>query len=210
MPAFDFAWGYRGTLIYTTDPAYQVFEGGSAYPTTYTNANGLSINAGWTIAGHLGGNYNRVATNDPRIVGMAYISPNGSGVVLFQVDLSSGSAPGAGTYTVDLAVGDPLNPQREDFTLKDNTTLLIDGTNGAAGIDTTGNQFVDATLATVTGGAAWAGTTASKVFASTTVNLNVGPDACGGSTGLSHFRLTLQADVTDTPITPPTALRLAA
>ena len=52
MPAFDFAWDYRATLVFVTDPAYACgVVATDTYPKTYTNGNGLSINAGWDASG---------------------------------------------------------------------------------------------------------------------------------------------------------------
>ena len=194
--AFDMGFNFRATAGYVTDNIhYAVPALGEAYPHTYTNGDGQSINAGTN--GSWQAPLDRNAGNDSRIAGMYYQSNDGSGPT-FQVDLSSGSAPGAGTYTVDFAAGDPGGTARpEDFKLFDNATLLIDGTNGGAGIDTGGsNAFIDATLSVVAGGAAWNGVTVNKTFATTTVLFQIAIDAIGNLTCFSHFRLTLQAAAT--------------
>lgn len=191
--AFDLAWGYRFSLAYVTDPAYQCWVGDTAtYPTTFTNANGYSINAGWSSIPSFG-HANRDATNDPRIAGMADQFDSGSPV--FTVDLSSGSAPGAGTYTVDVAFGDAAAAHtNSEYWIKDNTTVILDATNGGAGYSLSADDYLDATLATVTATGTWTGATASIAFASTTVNLVLNPDNLAGKQHcLAHFRLTLQA-----------------
>lgn len=185
---FDLAWGFRGTAGYVTDPSYQVPAVGETYPHTYTAANGYSINAGLSAAQNI---LNRSATNDPRIAGINYGDNNNPGSIDFTVALGSGSAPGAGTYTVDIAMGDPGGAQHQDFKLLDTSTTLIDGTNGGSGYSTATGHFIDASLADVAATTSWTGTTASKTFATTTAILSIGIDACGGTFTVSHFRLTL-------------------
>jgi hypothetical protein len=99
MP-FDMGFNFRGTSGYVTDPSYAVPVLGEAYPNTYTNADGKSLNGGWTLAVSI---LDRASTNDPRIAGINY---HFSSPRWFLLDLASGSAPGAGVYTVDIAYGD--------------------------------------------------------------------------------------------------------
>lgn len=190
--AFDLAWDFRNTAGYVTDPAYAVFcAHNTAYPHTFTNGNGDSINGGWATAP--GGSSDHSATVDARLAGINYRANDGGAGATFQVDLSSGSNPGAGTYQVDLAIGDIAG--QDDwhfFQLLDNATVLIDGTNGGSGYNLTGGTYKDATLATVTASTTWTGTPATKTFASTTVNLVIGVGNHANFTRLSHFRLTLQ------------------
>lgn len=191
--AFDMGFNFRATAGYVTDPAYGVPVLAEAYPHTYTNTNGYSINAGWTVAPT--GNENRDATADPRIAGINYKSADGN-LSEFKVDLSSGSAPGAGTYTVDVAIGDLAAAHNNDFKVRDTTTVLIDGTNGTTGINTAAAHFLDATVTDV--GPlliTWVGTTVQKTFATTVAAVGIGFNNVGGdnNTCLCHFRLTLAA-----------------
>jgi len=198
--SFDLGFDFRASSGFVTDPAYGVAVLGEAYPTTYTNSNGDSINAGWDDLGS--GVQNLTNTNDPRIAGNNW--HNNSGVShFFLVDLSSGSAPGSGTYAIDLAIGDSVTTRIADFQLKDNTVVLIDGTNGGSGFTTGANHYIDATLADVNATTSWTGATASKIFATTTVKLFVSLDNTGNATMMAHFRLTL-AGGTSTDITPDT------
>src|SRR6185503_13784763 len=137
MP-FDMGFNFRANAGYVTDPNYCVPVLGELYPHTYTNVNGDSINAGFDSAPS--GTVDRIndATQgfpqEIRLAGINYKSNNGS-PVLFKVDLSSGSAPGAGTYTVDLAVGDFNFSHQNAFQVKDTNTVLIDGTAGTPAQD---------------------------------------------------------------------------
>lgn len=155
-----------------------------AYPHTYTNVNGFSINAGWDNTTGVTDNETD-ATNDPRIQAFCYISPTTTRT--FQIDLSSGSAPGAGTYLSDLACGDANGPQTTSLKIKDNTTVLTTVTTQATATD----HYVDATTADVTATATWTGTQASKVFASTTCNVVLNEILDANYTVICHFRLAL-------------------
>ena len=186
--AFDMGWDAH-TAGFVTDPAYAVPMVSEAYPHTYTNANGDSINAGW--AGPFSGVTNTTASNDPRISGYNYAS-NGGSAETFTVDLASGSAPGAGTYTVDFACGDDLAPRTCDAEIRDNGTLRISLNNGGAGFNTASGHYIDASGADIAATTTWTGATAQATFASTTAQLLLGVDNCGGFSTLAHFRLTLE------------------
>jgi hypothetical protein len=203
--SFDMGFNFRGTAGYVTDQAYAVPVLGEAYPHTYTNGNGDSVNAGWTSAP--AGIANRAAGNDARLAGINY-SQNNLGACDFQVDLSSGSAPGAGTYTIDLAFGDASFANDQDFRVLDNTTILIDG-GGGTPIHTATGHYLDATVTDVAATTSWTGTTVNKTFATTTCLLRnaVPPGAASNSTA-AHFRLTAAgAAVPDTPIRPRTMVK---
>src|SRR5438552_1744956 len=137
MP-FDFAFDFRYSVGFVTDPTYAVFANHEhVYPRTYTNVDGLSINAGWSVsnvAEQDGDN-----TVDPRLAGDNY---GASGATeTFTIDLSSGSAPGPGTYRIDMALGDLLSgPFNEYLQVRDNTTpvITINGTTVQV------TQFIDA------------------------------------------------------------------
>ena len=186
--AFDMGFNFRLTAVYVTDPAYAAPVLFEAYPHTYTNANGDSINAGWPD-GNMDAS-NEDSGNDPRIAGLNG-KANSGGVKTFTVDLSSGSNPGAGDYTVDLAMGRAAAACINSFEVWDNTTLLIDGKNGGSGYFTNADEYIDATLATVSATTTWTGTTASKTFATTTALLKVAVEDVTSQTYVAHFRLTL-------------------
>lgn len=193
--AFDMGFDFRNTAGFVTDPAYGVPVLAEAYPHTYTNGNGLSINAGWSVLPQ--GAEDRAAGNDPRIAGENFRSNSGPAST-FTVDLSSGSAPGAGTYSIDLASGGVNQTSVVDFKLFDNATLLIDGTNGGAGTSIGVGHFLDASLADVTASTTWTGTPVTKTFATTTVNYTMAIDGLTDFSYLSHLRLTLQGGLSVT------------
>jgi len=186
MP-FDMGFNFRSTAGYVTDPAYGVPVLGEAYPHTYTNANGNRINAGW--ASTPAAVFNQNSGFDARIAGGNY----GDGT--FTIDLSSGSAPGAGTYTIDHAMGlAGLGILQNIALIKDNTTTVVDLSNGGAGYSTASSHFTDATAVDNTGSISWAGTTTSAAFATTTAKVVMSHGTPDGTNAcLAHFRLTLQA-----------------
>jgi len=192
--AFDMAFNVRATDPFVTDQNYAVavaqFGAGFIYPHTFTNVNGYSVNAGFLSGA--GSGADRSNTNDPRIAGIYFIT---SATDTLRVDLSSGSAPGAGTYTIDLAAGDQATGEQEEIIVKDDTTTLI--TVSAA---TSAGHFIDATLVDRTASTTWNGATVDKTFASTTCNVVVNPASGGIFPCLAHFRLT-KASV-NTNITP--------
>ncbi len=194
--AFDMGFNFRATAGFVTDGAESVPVLGEAYPHTYTNGNGYSVNGGW---GATVGTLDHTPSNDPRIAGINYHVNDGT-ATLFTVDLSSGSAPGAGTYTVDLAMGYAGGAQLQSFQLKDTTTVLIDGTNGGAGIATAGGHYIDATLTDITATTTWTGTTVSKTFSTTTCRLAVGVNSLDPYTTPAHFRLTLEEGAAAPPM----------
>ena len=179
--AFDMGWNPRGTAGYVTDQSFAVPFLNEAYPHTYTNVDGYSVNAGaliWLSS------IDRDSSNDPRLAGRgATNSESGRGI---QIDLSSGSAPGAGPYTIDLAMGDIEGPWTQDFQVLDGATVLIDG---SAGYVTAAHHYIDATLTDVAATTTWTGTPVSKTFAGTTAKIVLGST---GVVTLAHFRLTLE------------------
>lgn len=193
MP-FDLGFNFRSTANFVTDQSYAVPMIGEVYPHTYTAANGYSLNAGWVTAGE--NKVDRSATNDARLAGIGF-----GGTRDMRFDLNSGSAPGAGDYTIDMAAGDQGGTQTIGFEVRDNTTALITipSQSVAAG------HFLDATVANVTASTTWTGTTANKTFASTTCYLHQTTPAIF----IAHFRLTLASTPPEnTDITPPSAVRL--
>lgn len=184
MP-FDMGFNFRSTAGFVTDQAYAVPMLAEVYPHTYTNGNGDSVNAGWLNAAE--NKVDRSNTNDARLAGIGFGATND-----FQVDLSSGSAPGAGTYTIDMAAGDQGGTQTIGFTVRDNTTVLITVPSQSV----TAGHFLDATVADVTASTTWTGATASKTFASTNCNVH----QTGSAIFLAHFRLTAAGGGANLPI----------
>ena len=198
--AFDFAWDFRNTLPFVTDPLFATFAqnpGAEPFPHVYTNGNGLTVTAGYVLGTGDFGDADRSNTVDPRIAGV-YFNNNSSGSSLFKIDLASGSAPGPGIYTIDLAFGDALNATSPSFTILDTAAIVIDGRNGGPGFSLAPGHFIDATLSDVAGAATWNGVTVTKSFSTPIVNISMNPDALpSGITLIAHFRLTL------VPPTPP-------
>jgi hypothetical protein len=187
MP-FDMGFDFRGTAGFVTDPSYAVPVLAEAFPHTYTNGNGQSITAG--VGPVSDGNNDIASGNDPRIAGYRYRQNNGIPTV-WQIDLNSGSAPGAGTYTLDVAMGSPNQTFSMTSIIKDTASPVLDLTNGGSGYLVAEGHFTDATGADVAATTSWTGTTVEKVFATTTLNIEIGPIALTGFTCLAHFRLTL-------------------
>jgi hypothetical protein len=190
MP-FDMGFDFRGTLAWVTDPAYGVWassdgSGVPQYPHTFTNANGQSINAGCEGAGLAPEDLN--AAWDPRIAGNAYQQNTGV-EARFRVDLGSGSAPGSGVYSIDLAMGH-VAAAIQDFAVYDDATPLIDGTNGGAGLATAASHWRDATLTDVAATTTWTGTPATKTFATLMVIVKFSMHNIGDYSTIGHFRLT--------------------
>src|ERR1043166_760602 len=199
MP-FDMGFNFRATSGFVTDPAYGVPVLLETYPHTYTNANGDSVNGG-ASPNLSGATFNASATNDPRIAGCNYHGSQNVTGEIFQVDLASGSAPGAGTYSVDCAFGSAagFGTTIEDFQIRDNVAVLIDGTNGGSGYTIVDGHFIDATLTEVVASTTWTGTPVSKAFASTVAIVKRGVSAIPGFFApLAHFRLTKASSPTFT------------
>lgn len=189
MP-FDIGFDFRNTSGYVTDPSYGVPVLAETYPHLYTAANGFSINAG-IVAGPSTLSSNRDNTFDPRIAGINFVDPLSSEWV-FRIDLASGSAPGAGTYTLDLAIGDPLAPRQYSIEVRDTSTVRL----SVAGTADNTHHYLDATSALIAEGPTWLGTQVSNVsFSTTTVNVVMNP---GGLLNqyhtLAHFRLIYTPD----------------
>jgi hypothetical protein len=185
MPVTDFAFDFRATLAFVTDPNYASAVLAETYPHTYTNGLSNSITGGF-----VGGNVasrDRNASNDPRLAG---INVNNSGnatgpfFTKFRVDL-----PQTGQWSIWAAFSDPSNPQQQYVTFLDNVTSIASYSNVA----TNANQFMDAS------GNLWSQATffANQVpivyvFASTMFFVQVGPSSSMGSlsTTLSFLRIT--------------------
>jgi hypothetical protein len=192
MP-FDMGFDFRGTLGGASDPSFAVAVLAETYPHTYTNSDGASINAGWEDGSRSADD--RWPSNDPRLVG-GNGGGNNEGGHTFTIKLDTGSAPGAGTYDVDLALGDGKTWwTNQSITVKDNTSPVLALTNGGTGYSfSNDNEYQDATDTLRTATTTWNGVTAPVTFASTTcVVLLDSVGAASGATRIAHFRLTLQA-----------------
>ena len=193
MSSLDFGFNYRNTAGYVTDQAFCAPVLGEAYPHTYTNGNGQTINAGWTAA--ISGQIDRDNTLDARLAGSNYVVDNTTPVT-FKIDLSSGSGNGAGTYILAAAFGDASFTNDQWAEIKDGSTVLIEVNVGPVNIITTlAAHYLDATVVDRTA-AAWPGSnaTSTKVFATTTCNITCGANISDtNATTLAHFRLTSPA-----------------
>jgi len=186
MP-FDFGWDWRGSSGYVTDPTYASYAIDEAYPLTFTSVDGLSINAGWTATGFAAA-ANRSTSVDVRLAGA--IITNTFATPTFKVDLTSGSGPGAGTLTVDMAFGD----QAAGYTFTtievlDNTTSRLGPYSGA----TSANTYFDASgTVRSPGTSSWdlVRVTQDVSFASGFAIFKFGTT---NQVALAHFRLTLAA-----------------
>lgn len=185
--AFDMGFNFRNTAGFVTDQAYAVPVLKELYPNTYTNLNGDSVNAGWdniTVNG-----IDRNAANDPRLAGVNYATDSMQSRP-FRVDLNSGSAPGAGSWSVDIALGDEGDTHTQSSAIDDDTTELIYLTPGGGTVTAPG-QFVDATTAVVTASATWTGTPATVMFTSNIARFDMNRDLLntGFPVAVAHFRL---------------------
>lgn len=176
--AFDLGFNCRATAGFVTDQSFAVPMLAEVYPHTYTDGLGYSVNAGWLNAAE--NKVDRTNTNDPRLAGIGFGGTND-----FKIDLSSGSAPGAGPYTIDMAAGDAGGTQTIGFEVRDNTTVLITVPSQSV----TGGSFLDATVTDIVASTTWTGTTVSKTFATTTCLVH----QTGSNIFLAHFRLTVPA-----------------
>jgi len=132
------------------------------------------------------------------LAGINYKANDGS-EQFFRVDLDSGSAPGAGDYAIDIAMGDASSGHLENFNIYDNNDVLIDGTGGGSGISTNTGEYVDATLNTVAATTEWTGTPVVKTFSTTIFRLGIGGETLAGDVSVASFRLTFQ-EVPPTPV----------
>jgi hypothetical protein len=169
-------WNFRSTAGFVSDTADCVPMLAEVYPHTYTNANGYSLNAGWVSVAE--NKVDRASGNDPRLAGIGF-----GGTRDMQIDLSSGSAPGAADYVVDLAAGDQGGTQTIGLLVKDNTTTFITVPSQSV----SAGHFLDATVTDVTASTNWTGTTVNRTFASTTCMITQNSAAIF----LAHFRLAL-------------------
>lgn len=166
---FDF----RATSGYVTDPTDNAYVlDTDTYPTT---RNGVTF--GWTVAPT--GARDRVAyTGDSaKVAGIVFGNANGT----FRVDL-----PGAGNYSLRLAMGDAgINQTATQVLIKDNvTTVLTIGPH-----DTNTDEFWDASDVKRTSNTDWVTNNASvtKTFASPVLNLTL--EAATSNSVIAHLFL---------------------
>jgi hypothetical protein len=186
--AFDMGFDFRATGGYVTDPAYGVPVLAETYPHTYTNSDGYSINGGWDTLLNIGF-VDGSTSNDPRIAGTQWFQ--NAVKHTFIVDLSSGSAPGAGSYALDGAFGQPAGggTYGQRVVVYDDTSALISLPGPTA---TSADHFMDLTGSVISATTTWTGTPVTKTFATTTVKVAGGDDSSGDYSSFAHFRLTLQ------------------
>lgn len=169
---FDF----RATSAFVSDPAGTTYVlTANTYPTTRAGAT-----FGWTDPFSVRDARDRSAAGDARLAGIVFTS-SASGTLLFTYDL-----PAAGTYDINLALGDFSGASSPVCKIRDNTTVLttISGMSPAA------NNYVDATGVTRTA-AAWPGSNAAfrATFASTKLVLEMGPQIAN-ITAIAHLLVT--------------------
>jgi len=137
---FQQGFDFRATSGFVTDPGFATWVTSStAYPTT---RNGVTF--GWQVTTNLDSRDRNTAV-DPRLAGINFVYNNVAPAV-FEVDL-----PAAGTYTINLAMGDDLYGQcgggcKIEF--RDGATSLFTiaepGTSGGMFFDANGNNLTAA------------------------------------------------------------------
>jgi hypothetical protein len=166
---------FRATSGYCTDGTNETYVVGDSYPTTRN-----SVTFGWTAAygdrlrdrdaakcsRHAGTNRNDNGTNKT-----------------FQVDL-----PSTGTYRIRIAMGEATNSETQYFEIKDGSTDLAT----CSGVSTTANQYADSGCTVRTSHTDWDSNAATleSTFATTTLNIQVGPDSVqSGTSTLAHLSI---------------------
>lgn len=193
---FDYGFDCRPAAV-VADPAYAVqVNDFNTYPTTKTNANGLSINCGWMqSSGIFGGGPAIGPTLDPRLYGFVADLNVGPFNFQFRVDLSSGSAPGIGAYLTDIAIGDAGQSRTVNFRVLDTASAVLTVASATyhAGppvtyIDASGGEtnVTDGSGTPIT----WAGPQVPVTFTTTEVYVDLNYLLTANQHGLAHFRLT--------------------
>jgi hypothetical protein len=138
---------FRSTAGYVSDPTNYDYEISSVvdYPRTTVQGN----NIGWESTNFGGGPQyrNRNSGNDARLAGEAFYDDLAR-AARYRIDL-----PSAGSYSVGLAVGDPIYVATSYIQLYDDLTLLstlVNGTTSAAQrfFDATGTEYTNLTWPT--------------------------------------------------------------
>lgn len=190
--AFPQGVDFRATSGFVTDPTNYTHDlGTTVYPTASPQGN----NIGWVSTSGLGAR-DRNAAIDPRLAGIVFTSA--ATVSTFKIAL-----PAAGTYLINIAMGDATQAQSGQFLrIFDGATLLA--TPIPANTSTLSGSFLDATNTQYTA-AAWPGsnTSISLTFAGTVASFE-----CGGGAGVdwSIASIFIQSagppPVTITPVFP--------
>lgn len=180
---FSAGFDFRSSSGYVTDSAgYTYVLKTDTYPTT---RGGFTF--GWVADNQPVSDADRNAGFDPRIAGINYAPGANSGTPIgntyFRVDLLS-----AGTYSIELAIGDASFGQTNQYvSVRDTTTALfvVGPTNTSA------SHWLDANATDLTN-TTWPTTEAAKtgqVFATTQFRIYPGNISSTDVTTLSHVRI---------------------
>ena len=188
--SFDAAFDFRATATFVSDPAYATYQlvnssgvPAETYPTTRT-VNGASVRFGWESGtSNLGGGRDRSSSVDPRLAGVNQVPAAKTNNAVWRLDL-----PAAGTYDVDLALGDATTAQVQNMEVQDGTTAVI----SIANVATTSGTFLDATGTARSPAANWVANHATRriSFSTTTLRVVLKPPT-GSSSTIAHLRVTL-------------------
>lgn len=184
--SFTKGFNFRATSGFVTDGANTTYvTSADIYPTT---RNGVTF--GWTLDPNTlgGGDRDRNAGIDPRIAGMTFVGNNNTSSDTFKVDL-----PAAGSYAINLGMGDAGSNAKTNYTIVyDNTTPVIT-LFPASTLSTP--TFADATGATYNA-ATWPGSQASvvKTFSTTSLFVSIGAPglSAGTDSSITHLFITKQ------------------
>lgn len=199
--AQDVGFDFRSTAGFVTDPLYAVPVLSESYPHTYTNANGVSITAGWEAAATCAGairSINRLTTVDPRIAGIAKPTNSatfGNNVANQNQCTFKVTLPSTGNWTIGSAIGDRSFDSAEYVVFSDGGTPFLTYTN----VSVLTNQFMD-TNGLIYPAAGWptGNTSFVHTFTTTTFEVSIGANpivAIAGSSPIAHLRLTSGGNV---------------
>lgn len=175
------SYNFRLSAGYVTDGPNQIWCGSSLFPTT--DAHGLQ--SGWVT--DLPELRDRDDTLDPRLAGTGFANTNDTRT--FRVTL-----PQTGSYDIRIAVGEVNAQSNHQIRVLDNATAFISILDVATGA----NEWRDATNVLRTSAADWIANNVAvtRNFTSTTLNLQLGPNATG-SHAFAH--LSIEGDFGDKP-----------
>lgn len=179
---FSAGFDFRSTSGYVTDSAgYTYVLKTDTYPTT---RGGFTF--GWVLDNQNTFDADRNNTFDARIAGINFVSGANTGTPIgntyFRVDLLS-----AGTYSIELAIGDTSAQTNQYVSVRDTTTALF--VVGPA--NTSASHWLDANATDLTN-VTWPTTEAAKtgqVFATTQLRLYPGNITSTDATTVSHLRI---------------------
>jgi len=182
----DFAFDFRATAGFVSDPNYAAPVLGELYPHSYANALGSTIIAGCVDPGGIMQPRDRNNANDPRLAGTIGNNGNTFSPSSWQFEVT---LPSPGKWSIVAAFGDASGSGSDYITFLDDTTGIV--TYSALG--RSAQQFNDAS------GNVWSNTNffqnqipLSYNFSSTTVRVNIGPPSPTGSlsSNIAHLRIT--------------------